>query len=143
MPQLKFKSLAETEQWARGFARGLSRPMLVLLNGEMGAGKTQLVKWFTEALGGSAASSPTFAIHQSYEASLGPIEHVDLYRLENAADLESTGFWDLFKEPNALIFVEWAERIAPGLWPEDFRKIVIEISKDGAQNEARLIQVSN
>lgn len=149
MKELSFASLAETEKWAREFARSLKRPCLVLLDGEMGAGKTQLVKWMVESLGGTPASSPTFAVHQSYELSSGgttgvsaTVEHVDLYRLENAADLESTGFWDLFRDPSALIFVEWAERIPGRLWPEGIQKLHIKISAPGQDSESRRILLS-
>jgi tRNA threonylcarbamoyladenosine biosynthesis protein TsaE len=141
MTEFKFQSLKETEKWAREFAVKISRPSLILLDGEMGAGKTQLVKWFVAALGGAVASSPTFAIHQSYEAPRGALDHVDLYRLESAADLESTGFWDLLRAPDALVFVEWAERVAAPVWPNDIKKIRIEISKVGGDSEARLIRL--
>jgi tRNA threonylcarbamoyladenosine biosynthesis protein TsaE len=138
MKELKFASSQETRKWAQDFARQLPRPALILLDGEMGAGKTQLVKWFVEGLGGKGASSPTFAVHQSYEAPSGAIDHVDLYRMESAADLESTGFWDLFHAPKALVFVEWAGRLSDSLWPREIQKFHLEIAKDGAGEGRRL-----
>lgn len=142
MSELKFQTLKETEKWAQEFASKIPRPALVLLDGEMGAGKTQLVRWFVAALGGSTASSPTFAIHQSYESPKGALDHVDLYRLESAADLESTGFWDLLRASDALIFVEWAERVSHSVWPKDIEKIRIEISKIEGEPEARLVRLN-
>lgn len=136
---MEFKSKAETEKWAREFAKTLKRPCLVMLDGELGAGKTQMVRWFVSALGGGEASSPTFAIHQTYESPSGDIEHVDLYRLESAADLESTGFWDMLRSPTLLMFVEWSERVPSALWPRDlpFKRLKLIKSGDG---ENRIVE---
>ncbi len=142
MPGLEFKSLVETEKWAKDLAKNFTRPCLVLLDGEMGSGKTQLVRWFVEALGGTPASSPTFAIHQTYQSTGGDIEHVDLYRLESTAGLESTGFWDLLKTKSILLFVEWADRLPNPMWPNNIKLIRIELHKQSGDSEARRIEWS-
>ena len=129
----------ETRKWVRDFARELKRPCMVLLSGELGAGKTQIVKWFLEDLGVKDSASPTFAIHQEYTAKSGVIDHVDLYRLKSDADLESSGFWDLFKQPDGLLFVEWADRLPEDVWPADWKKIFIAVSK--SSDEARKLEV--
>lgn len=106
------------------------RRLLVLLDGPMGAGKTQFTKFLIEALGGGdEANSPSFAIHNRYESiqgrGVGPVDHLDLFRLESEEDLESTGFWDFFREKQGIVIVEWAERLRelglashlPRTWP--------------------------
>jgi len=138
---MEFPSKSATEKWAKDFAKGLKRPCVVLLDGELGAGKTQMVRWFAEALGSTPASSPTFAIHQTYESPTGNIEHVDLYRLENSADLESTGFWDLLGSKDLLMFVEWAGRLPPSLWPKGMSIHRVQISKSD-DTEARSVKIS-
>ncbi len=143
MKVISIGSLSETEQWAKELAKTFNRPCLVLLNGDLGAGKTQLVRWFVEALGGTVASSPTFAIHQSYESPGGNVDHVDLYRLESAADLDSAGVWDLLAQPNALIFIEWAERIPNEMWPKNFKQVRIRVNSVVAEPEARSIELSD
>lgn len=138
---MEFQSSADTEHWARGFARTLLRPCVVLLDGELGAGKTQLVRWMVSALGGPQASSPTFAIHQTYSSSTGDIEHVDLYRLESLADLESTGFWEFLRSDSLLMFVEWSERVPNELWPKNLRRLQLRIAK--ISDQGRRIELTD
>lgn len=142
MPARTFKNLQETEKWAKDLASQFKRPGVVLLEGDLGAGKTQLARWFVEALGGgTAAHSPTFAIHQVYASKGGDIDHLDLYRLEDFQDLESTGFWDLLKQGQALLFVEWASRLPDHVWPKNWAVVKIEILK-GAGTEERQVSVA-
>ena len=139
MKTVSIRTLDEGEKWAREFASSLRRPTLVLLDGDLGAGKTQFVRWCVAALGGGEASSPTFAIHQTYAAPKGSIDHVDLYRLENAADFESAGLWDLLKEPDTLIFVEWASLVPHSLWPKDRPIVHIRILK--GEDQTRTLEI--
>lgn len=140
MKTIAISSKEEGQKWARGFAQGLKRPCLILLDGDLGAGKTQFVRWFVAALGGAEASSPTFAIHQVYASPSGPIDHVDLYRMEKAADFESAGLWDLLNESDRMIFVEWASLVPSSLWPKDRSVIRIQIKK--TEGDTRMLEVS-
>src|SRR4051812_30752387 len=108
MTEVRLKDRSEAERWVRGFAVTLKRPCAILLSGDLGAGKTQFVRWFLQELGAGEASSPTFAVHNEYTGPSGVIDHVDLYRVRSDADLEATGFWELFQQENGLVFVEWA-----------------------------------
>jgi tRNA threonylcarbamoyladenosine biosynthesis protein TsaE len=121
------KSLNELEQFAGELAKTLAERQIVLLIGAMGAGKTQLVRFLVSALGGQAAMSPTFAIHNQYETERGPVDHVDLYRLETQAELENTGFWDLFARESGLVLVEWADRVPGSVWPKDWKTTIVAI----------------
>lgn len=94
-----------------------------LLEGEVGSGKTETVKTVARVLGLREVASPSFAIHHQYLTPAGwPVDHLDLYRLESADDLESTGFWDLFGEPEALILIEWADRLSFDYLPRGWTK---------------------
>lgn len=103
----------------------LGQRALILLDGPMGAGKTQVTQFLVEALGGQGSASPSFAIHHSYETPRGPVEHFDLFRLKNEDDLESTGFWDFFRASQGVIVIEWFARLKefglekqlPRTWP--------------------------
>ena len=142
MTELRWSNPQEGERWVRANAANLTRPRVILLSGTLGAGKTQVVKWFVQALGGgNFASSPTFAIHQQYAVANGHVDHVDLYRLQSDADLESSGFWDLFEQPNGLVFVEWAERLPAAVWPAHWTKIFISLVRDQTRSESRLVTV--
>jgi tRNA threonylcarbamoyladenosine biosynthesis protein TsaE len=126
---------------------------LIMLDGPMGAGKTQFTRFFTAALlpvDGQAAppaTSPTYAIHNSYVVENGVVEHFDLYRLRSEEELESTGFWDFFGKKSGVIMIEWANRLndfglgdqLPRSWP----KISLRISiLDGATPERRELVIN-
>jgi len=66
------------------------------------------------------------------------IYHVDLYRLENEDDIQSSGFWDLFQQTQSIIIVEWPSRIAEEEWPLDWNIIKIKITK---QEEFRKVTI--
>lgn len=136
MPVVSLKSLQASEAWVRSMVPQLKRPCVVLLSGELGAGKTQFVRWFLDRLGAVGVASPTFAIHHEYETQDGSIDHVDLYRVTSDADLEASGFWDLFTQPLGLVFVEWADRLPDDVWPANWQQVFIKLSKeDGDQRK--------
>jgi len=126
----------ESEQFAKTLATQLTKPCAVLLSGDLGAGKTQFVRWLVVALGESDAASPTFAIHHRY----GSIDHLDLYRLTSDADLESTGFWDLLTTSDALLLVEWADRLPESIWPESWLRVFVNLQV-GRSAEERVVSV--
>ncbi len=101
--------VAEGEQFGRRLAPG----SVILLEGELGAGKTTLIRAIVRGLGGSdAASSPTYTLVHHYEGRRGPVYHVDCYRLrspDEAADLD----WETLGAADALL-IEWPER--GGAW---------------------------
>lgn len=140
---LQWNSKEQARKWVRGFMKELRRPCLVLLSGDLGAGKTQLVRWFLEELGVSHVQSPTFAIIEEYESTAGDIDHVDLYRLKSDSDLESSGFWDLLKQDNGLVFVEWADRLPENVWPSAWKRIFITLKKGTSGDESRIVTLQN
>ena len=90
------KSEQETHAFALEFAKHISTPRLILLSGELGAGKTCFVRGLCEGLGGDPrqVSSPTFAIMQEYDIAKNQrLIHIDAYRLSGEEELESIG-WD-------------------------------------------------
>lgn len=107
------QNLEEMKAFAGEIASEISREdrILLLLDGPMGAGKTQFTRFLVEALGGEGTTSPTFAIHNQYVVKRGTVDHFDLFRLASEDELESSGFWDLFHSRKSTIVVEWASRI--------------------------------
>ena len=121
----------------RGLALGLAsvaRPGdLVCLVGELGAGKTQFAKGFAAGLGvADVVSSPTFVLMAEYEGRL-PLFHLDLYRLDDAADALAGGLLD-DRQAAGVTIVEWAERLGPAL-PAARLDVVI----DGTGDDPRRI----
>jgi len=99
----------ETLRFGEVLGRALVAPAWVGLSGPLGAGKTRLIQGLARGLGYSGAvRSPSYVLEHRYQGRL-PIRHLDLYRLETIGpDLEAT--WE--EEPEAVVLVEWAERVA-------------------------------
>jgi len=92
---------------------GSNKSMLVILRGEVGAGKTTLVKGIAAALGAAVeedVTSPTFTLVHEYESEKVHLFHLDLYRLETEEQIAVLGLEEMLAEPNALVLVEWGER---------------------------------
>ena len=88
-------------------------PRVVVLRGEVGAGKTTLVKGIAEALGAATedeVTSPTFTLLHEYRGPKVTVYHLDLYRLEEEAQIAVLGLEEMADEANALVLVEWGER---------------------------------
>ena len=112
---------------------------LVLLDGEMGTGKTTFVKYFIRELTGYAGvTSPTFSIINEYESKEGkPIYHMDLYRLESIDEALNIGIEEYLDSGN-LCLIEWPDLIAPIL-QDNHHRISLEILENGY----RCLTISN
>lgn len=107
-------SAEETIAFGRKLAAELSPPLIVLLRGDLGAGKTTLVKGIAEGFAAASAddvTSPTFTLVHEYRGPRATLYHIDLYRIDTERDLESLGLDDLFA-PNCILLVEWGEKFA-------------------------------
>jgi tRNA threonylcarbamoyladenosine biosynthesis protein TsaE len=136
--QFKTTSPKDLEPIALVLLRLFKERTLLLLEGPVGAGKTELVKVLTQALGLQETASPSFAIHYHYENRDVSMDHVDLYRLESEDDLESTGFWDLFGAKKGLVVIEWSDKLSQDLLPLNWTKIKVKIEKLDNPNERQL-----
>jgi len=136
--ELVTHSTEETIERGREIGARVKPPVLILLSGELGAGKTTLTKGIVSGLGAARedqVTSPTFTLIHKYEGR-ARVYHVDLYRVGDFHDLETLGLEDVFSE-NAVVIVEWPDRLAFRTdWPvlrvrlehvtEDTRKLSIE-----------------
>ena len=134
-------SAEETIAWGRGLARGLQPPLMILLSGDLGSGKTTLTKGIVSGLGAAPeedVTSPTFTLLHVYgaENAAQKVFHGDLYRIEKFHDFETLGMEDIFSSP-AIVILEWSERFPlPSPWPQ------IRIRLEHAGGDARRITVT-
>jgi tRNA threonylcarbamoyladenosine biosynthesis protein TsaE len=105
-------SAEETIDYGRALAAELTPPLLVLLRGDLGAGKTTLVKGIAEGFGaapGDSVTSPTFTLVHEYRSPRVVLYHIDLYRIETERELETVGLDDLLA-PDSILLIEWGEK---------------------------------
>ena len=132
-------SAEETVELGRELARRLRPPVLVLLSGELGSGKTTLTKGIISGLGAAReedVTSPTFTlVHVFHNHS--KVYHVDLYRVEDFRDLETLALEDALSEP-AVVVVEWPERFSLRTdWPK------IRVQLEHLEGDTRRITISD
>ena len=131
------RSIEETKQLAKKFANKLREGDVVLLNGDLGAGKTTFTQFVFAFLGvKEVVNSPTFAILKSYEGKF-QLHHVDTYRLSTEEAIEA-GFDEILDDRNSVIFIEWSENIK-SLLPN--KCIVINIKH--LEENSREIEIIN
>ena len=111
--RFKTRSVEGTLALGERIAEMLQPPMVVILRGEVGAGKTTLVKGIAAALGAARedeVTSPTFTIVHEYEGTKVRLFHLDLYRLETEEQIAVLGLDEMAGYENSLVLVEWGER---------------------------------
>jgi tRNA threonylcarbamoyladenosine biosynthesis protein TsaE len=107
-------SAEETIALGRELASLLAPPKLVLLRGDLGAGKTTLVKGIAEGFQAAAeedVTSPTFTLVHEYRGPSATLYHIDLYRVDTPRELETLGLDDLMSETSVLL-IEWGDKFA-------------------------------
>lgn len=137
MPAFVTRSEDETIELGESLARELPPGAVVLLVGELGAGKTTLAKGIVKGLGAAEPEevlSPTFTLVHEYGE--GRVFHIDLYRLDRASEAEALGLDELMSG-DAVTLVEWGERF-PALWPEDHIEIELKARGDEREIELRM-----
>lgn len=103
-------TIEELRAWGHRFGKAAHPPVVVVIRGELGAGKTTLVQAICRGYGvEEEVTSPTFALVHEYQAPRSPVYHLDLYRLDRPAQLDAIG-WDEIVSARALVLVEWPER---------------------------------
>lgn len=129
-------SAAETEALGARIAERLQPGDVVLLSGDLGSGKTTLIRGACRALGvTSPVTSPTFTIGQRYEGGRVPVSHLDLYRLESLED-EDPALLDDYLRPDAVAFVEW-----PGAGEGWLGRPALEVRLAHVDEQSRRIEV--
>ena len=131
-------SAEETIAWGRKLAEELKAPLLILLSGELGSGKTTLTKGIVAGLNAAPeddVTSPTFTLLHEYGGR--QVFHGDLYRLENFHDFETLGLEDLFAQP-AIVVLEWSDQFPlPTPWPQ------LRLRLEHMGGDARRIRILN
>ena len=128
----------ETIALGRQLASLLAPPKLVLLRGDLGAGKTTLVKGIAEGFQAATqedVTSPTFTLVHEYRGPQATLYHIDLYRVDTQRELETLGLDDLMTE-NSILLIEWGEK-----FPRFERERDVEIALERSGENERRVQV--
>jgi tRNA threonylcarbamoyladenosine biosynthesis protein TsaE len=131
-------SAEETIALGREIAQQLTPPKLVLLRGDLGAGKTTLVKGIAEGFQAAAeedVTSPTFTLVHEYRGPSATLYHIDLYRVDTPRELETLGLDDLMSE-NSILLIEWGDK-----FPRFERERDAEIALERVSENERRISV--
>jgi tRNA threonylcarbamoyladenosine biosynthesis protein TsaE len=137
--ELTTHSAEETITLGRSLAELLHPPKLVLLRGDLGAGKTTLVKGIAEGFQAAReedVTSPTFTLVHEYRGPRVNLYHIDLYRVDTPRELETLGLDDLFA-PDSILLIEWGEK-----FPRFERDCDVEISLERVDEGSRRIRVA-
>lgn len=122
----------ETKRLAEKLAVCLHPGDVILMNGDLGAGKTQFVQGIAQGLGmDDQVTSPTFNILLSYENDVTELHHFDLYRLEDEEELDDIGYFEVL-EDGGVSFVEWAEKF-PEAVPDDYLQLTFTVGSNGVR----------
>jgi tRNA threonylcarbamoyladenosine biosynthesis protein TsaE len=138
--ELITQSEEDTIAYGRSLASELSPPLMVLLRGDLGAGKTTLVKGIAEGFQAARAedvTSPTFTLIHEYRSPRAILYHIDLYRIETERELESLALDDLLA-PDSILLVEWGEK-----FPRLQRDRDIQITLERVGETGRRIERTN
>jgi tRNA threonylcarbamoyladenosine biosynthesis protein TsaE len=121
-------SPAETEALGETWGRAAKHGLVIALSGDLGAGKTQLVKGLARGLGiTTRVHSPTFTLVNVYSGGRLTLFHLDLYRLETKEQIFSAGLEEYLR-PDGVAVIEWAERMSNDEFRiENFRRVKIEV----------------
>ncbi len=131
-------SAAETRALGAQLARLLNGGDVLLLKGDMGAGKSELARGIARGLGITGpVPSPSFTILNAYDEGRVPFHHFDWYRVNDASELTESGLDEFIGQ--GITVIEWPER-APSLWPEDRLEIaIVALSEQGRSIDMRSI----
>lgn len=127
------RSVDDTIKFAYEFSQSLCGGETILLGGDLGAGKTHFVKGLAQGLGvDDVITSPTFALHNSYEGRL-TLNHFDFYRLDDPAEAEILGLAEFFGAPNSVSAIEWSQNVAPLLPPNCIRVDIVRTGENSRE----------
>jgi tRNA threonylcarbamoyladenosine biosynthesis protein TsaE len=136
--RIESRSAAETEALGARIAERLQPGDVVVVSGEVGAGKTTLIRGACRALGiEQPVTSPTFTIGQRYGGGRMPVSHLDLYRLESLEG-EDPALLDDYLSPDSVAFVEW-----PAAGAERLGRAALEVRIEHAGSEHRSVEIGN
>ncbi|MEI7729232.1 MAG: tRNA (adenosine(37)-N6)-threonylcarbamoyltransferase complex ATPase subunit type 1 TsaE [Verrucomicrobiota bacterium] len=137
MDTLISHSVADTVALGERWGQAIASPILIGLSGDLGAGKTQLVRGLARGLGSPArVHSPTFALINEYTGGRLPMHHLDLYRLNSREDVIGAGLETYLTRPTGLVVVEWIEKWwADSAWTARFnlRRVRLEVLEEGVR----------
>lgn len=139
MTRLTSKSPQETIGVGEKIGAGIKVPAVIAVTGQLGTGKTHLIKGIAKGLGADSAvtvNSPTFVIINEYPGAETDIYHIDAYRIESVREFEMLAFDDICT-PDSVVIIEWADKVAGALEGVD----TVDINMSHVSETVRSIEI--
>ena len=137
--RFKTRSVNGTLAIAQTIAEILSAPRVVILRGQLGAGKTTLVKGWVQALAAGQpdeVTSPTFTLVHEYQGPKTKVYHLDLYRLETERELATLGLEEMADDPQSVVLIEWGDK-----FPSVLARADAEVTMTALEGDERALQI--
>lgn len=136
------KTVEETQALAGELARNIKPGTIILLKGDLGAGKTTFTQGFARALGiRRPLKSPTFTLVREYETTEFPLYHFDVYRLGEEGGADELGLEEYFRS-DSVVLIEWAEYIQ-ALLPDDVIQVELKRVNSDESDDLRIIEINS
>lgn len=136
------KTVEETQALAGELARNIKPGTIILLKGDLGAGKTTFTQGFARALGiRRPLKSPTFTLVREYETTEFPLYHFDVYRLGEEGGADELGLEEYFRS-DSVVLIEWAEYIQ-ALLPDDVIQVELKRVNSDESDDLRTIEINS
>lgn len=127
----------ETRNLGIEFAKRIKAGDIVLFYGDLGAGKTTFIQGIADGLGvGDKILSPTFVLIRSHDVDLGDIKvmnHIDLYRLESASEIDTLGLGEMLEDPSSVTLIEWADKLSSFSLKRGFKILMMHKGRDSRE----------
>ncbi|MGF7184273.1 tRNA threonylcarbamoyladenosine biosynthesis protein TsaE [Desulfitispora alkaliphila] len=137
--KIETKTEEDTGKLAKFMGKIVKAGFVITLSGDLGAGKTTFAKGFARGMGvEDVVTSPTFTIVNEYEGKYFALYHFDVYRLDDASELEEIGYEEYFYSSQAVTLIEWPERVKE-LIPDEHLRVKIDLVDNGS---SRVIEIS-
>lgn len=137
---VKIVNFIELDFFCQQLRDVLKDKAILLIRGPLGVGKTKTVERLMRLLNVNVVSSPTFALHHHYKADAFIVDHFDLYRVQDEAELETVGLWECFSKKSGWVLIEWPDLIEISQLPTDWPIYFLDINFENQEQTKDIVR---